>query len=142
MTEPVVDKQQELDRLSDVLREKSKELDDLISANNDLCDRLENDPNIDIVGVTHQREAVTQNLIKIEKHIADVLSINTDLQRNLNTENVSMAAKEIGANAAELFKSFEKVVNIISDKQDKVTIDLATLESGYHSVKSYIGTSV
>jgi hypothetical protein len=142
MNYPEIDKQQELDRLSDVLRQKSGELDKLISANNELCDKLENDSDTDIVAVTHQRESVTQNLIKIENHIADVLSINQDLQENLNTEKVSMAAKEIGTSAALLFESFEKVVAILNDKQDKVTMDLASLETGFHSVKSYIGTSV
>ena len=142
MTDPVIDKQKELDRLSDVLKEKSKELDDLISANNELCDILENDADRDIVEVTHQREAVTQNLIKIERHIAEVLSMNVELQENLNTEKISCAAKEIGANASQLMRSFEKVVNILNDKQNKVTIELAALDSGFNSVKSYIGTSV
>lgn len=142
MIEPVVDKQKELDRLSEVLRQKSKELDELISANNELCDILENDAGHNIVEVTHQREAVTQNLIKIEKHIIDVLSINKDLQLNLNTEKVSNAAKEISANAAELMRSFEKVVFILNEKHSKVTTELAALETGFSSVKSYIGSSI
>lgn len=127
-----------LDKLSELLRKKGEELDKLIDTNYELWQSLQQDGDIDFRDIAQKSETITQNLIKIEKSIDDVMYLNRGFKEHLHTEKIVSAAHEIANRAGKLFESFEKVIDLISMKEQDVLDNLAHIEASTVPVQSYI----
>lgn len=136
-----VSREGQLDILTDLLNKKRNEIDELISANYDLWDKLKKDDDLDVFSVTQKREKIMENLKSIEQNINVVLSLNHGFKEHLRTEKITFIAKDIGDRAFKLFESFDRVVDFLNIKKDGITGHLNQLHAGTQPVRSYIGNS-
>ena len=141
MKHKVLTKEEQLNKLSDLLNQKGTELDGLIAANYELWERLKKDKDLDVSSITQKREKITQNLLKIERNIDDVMHLNHGFKEHLQTDKIVHVAREIGERATKLFESFEKVVDLLNFKKDGITENIHQIQAGTVPVRSYIGNS-